>query len=889
VMKDFRTISRMIVAIAFSSFILSSTPSTQIAGQTQDNFSLSEQQYKAGTVLVRFKTQYNPQAIQNAVDGLKVAQTGTVFGSDVIILQVPDGKEQEIISRLSAHPDVLFAELDYRYEIAMSPDDPYFGAQWAHTTLRSSEAWDITTGDAAIRIAIIDTGIDATHPDLASKILPGHSFLNQVYQDSNPVDLHGHGTHVAGIAAAVTDNNAGVAGTSWGARIIPVRVLDSNGDGWTTDIAAGINWARTQNAHIINLSLGGEAQSLTMQSAIQQAYDAGILVIASMGSVNAGTPFYPAAYPHVLAVTATDRNNQRAPYSNYGSHADIAAPGGYMTSQHDSNGIFSTLPTYAVHLTTQEGYSTWYDTLHGTSQAAPFVSGLASLILSLEPGLSPDDVTDVITSTAVDLGDPGWDQYYGHGLADARAALDNINALAFAPIIHEIANGDQDGDYVVQWEPVDRADMYHLEIAGDPGFLSTTLVHSGPETQFTVTGQPAGTWYHRVKASNASGDSPWSLSVETGVLPDAPVLMPVSDGSQPDAYSLSWTTVTGAASYMLQESGDLLFTNPITSYKGSDTQHSITGQAGGDWYYRVSALSTVGQSAWSNIQSKTVPATSLTAPELLIIDNSDGDSAYTVQWTAVPSTTIYALEVSQSSYFHTKSIAYIGPKTELFVNNQPEGTWYYRVRGYSPSTYSPWSEIQKAVVISEIYTPIILRQYTAPAPTSYLSNGNFEAGDTGWFQYSLRGYPLIVDRTYAGMKTPYEGDWAVWMGGDYGEIAYIQQEVLIYSSNPYLTFWHWIESEETGCNVDNVEIMVNTASVETFGLCLAHNTGGWIQHNVDLSAYVGGKATLVVRVATDYTLNSNYFIDEVAFNESPVMTLSSLRTVEQQTAPTMKR
>ncbi|MDF1513822.1 MAG: S8 family serine peptidase, partial [Anaerolineae bacterium] len=498
------------------------------AGEKSRLLSATNPPYKPGTVLVRFAQSVDRQKAEHILQGIKAQKTGTIFGSDVDILRVAEGQEKEIIAYLSAQPDVIFAEPDYLYSVAAAPDDPFFGAQWAHTNLHSVQAWDITTGSTSIKIAIVDTGIDAGHPDLATKILPGHSFLNQGIEDSNPVDLHGHGTHVSGIAAAMTNNLAGVAGTSWGAKIIPIRSLGTDGKGWTTDIAAGINWARLNGADIINLSLGGDAQSSAMATAVQQAYDAGILVVAAMGNYATDTPFYPAAYPHVLAVAGTKKDNTRATYSNFGSHADISAPGGYLNYLHDGDGILSTMPTYNVTLTTDELYSKYYDTLHGTSQAAPFISGLAALIWSMDPTLSPDAVTDIITSTAVDLGSAGWDPYYGHGLADAKAALDVVNGLDVAPVMAAISNPDQDGNYNVVWTSVDRATFYNLEISSAPGFGSPSLVYSGTNLIYAVTGQPAGIWYFRVKAVNHSDDSPWSNIEQTGVLPGAPVLQPIS-------------------------------------------------------------------------------------------------------------------------------------------------------------------------------------------------------------------------------------------------------------------------------------------------------------------------------------------------------------------------
>jgi serine protease len=251
-----------------------------------------------------------------------------------------------------------------------------------------------------------------------------------VEDDSDPTDLHGHGTHVAGIAAAATNNGVGIAGMSWGAMIMPVRVLDKDGWGSYEDISNGITWAATHGADILNLSLGGTSYSQAMQDAVNAAHAAGVLVVAAMGN-DRGTNStnYPAACTNVMAVAAANIDNRYANYSQYGAHCDIAAPGGEMSYLGDSYGVFSTLPTYDCTFTTAYGYSKNYDYLQGTSQAAPFVSGLAAIFRSIAPSFTPDQVQALIQDTATDLGPAGWDQDYGWGRINAAAAL---SAYVFA-------------------------------------------------------------------------------------------------------------------------------------------------------------------------------------------------------------------------------------------------------------------------------------------------------------------------------------------------------------------------------------------------------------------------------------------------------------------------
>jgi thermitase len=207
---------------------------------------------------------------------------------------------------------IEYAEPNYYYYTFAVPNDTHFGKQWAHTLIKSPQAWEITTGDPAVKIAILDTGIDLNHPDLRDKIVAGWDF---VQSDSMPQDANGHGTHVAGIAAAMTDNGLGIAGLDWQARLMPVRVLGDDGSGDLSHIAAGIRWAYQQGARVINLSLGSKFDSTTLRNAVNEATNAGSLVVAAMGNSRdrGNLTMYPAALPNVLAVSATGPNDASIP------------------------------------------------------------------------------------------------------------------------------------------------------------------------------------------------------------------------------------------------------------------------------------------------------------------------------------------------------------------------------------------------------------------------------------------------------------------------------------------------------------------------------------------------------------------------------------------------
>jgi subtilisin family serine protease len=334
---------------------------------------------------------------------------------------------------LSEDPDIEFAEPNMRGRVARIPNDNDYPNQWALPLINAPAAWDIEIGSGNVLIAVLDTGIamDGTplslsHPDLndATRIILGHDYVNN---DANPRDDYGHGTHVAGIASAQTDNTTGIAGLSWLTRLYIVKVMDSWGYFWYSDLADGIDeavdYAVANNMRlVINISGGGVSSSQDLENAIIHARDNDCLIVVATGNhVNPGDPedvLYPAAYSaiydNIIGVSNTDSNDQISASSNYGPGVNVAAPG---------TDIFSTMPNYAVTMTTAYGYSQNYDNCSGTSMATPHVAALAALILSCDNTLSPAEIRIIIESRVNDLGDPGWDEYYGFGRIDAYEAL----------------------------------------------------------------------------------------------------------------------------------------------------------------------------------------------------------------------------------------------------------------------------------------------------------------------------------------------------------------------------------------------------------------------------------------------------------------------------------
>jgi thermitase len=318
----------------------------------------------------------------------------------VYVLQVPSEQAGQIIAELNQSPDFLYAEPNHILSAQeVIPNDPAWGLQYNMVAIRAPQGWAYTTGSSAVTIAIVDSGVDMTHPDLFGKIVAGYDFVND---DNDPSDDYGHGTHVAGLAAAFGNNGIGIAGTSWGARIMPVKVLNSSGLGTYLNAATGIVWAADQGARVINLSFGGSAPSLLLEDAVNYAAARGILLVGAAGNNGSPSVLYPAAYPAVIAVSATNSANQRAVFSNYGPQIELAAPGAGIYSLHLGGG-------YLIR--------------NGTSMAAPQVSGLAAILLGLPGNASASAVRGQMQASALDLGPAGWDSEYGFGLIQMDAAM----------------------------------------------------------------------------------------------------------------------------------------------------------------------------------------------------------------------------------------------------------------------------------------------------------------------------------------------------------------------------------------------------------------------------------------------------------------------------------
>ena len=312
-------------------------------------------------------------------------------------VRVPAAALEATKRRLAKRPEVRFVEKNYIFEPALVPNDPQYASQWHLPQIQAPDAWNISQGGAAAVIAILDSGIDATHPDFAGKLLAGYN----TYNNSTTIsDVYGHGTEVAGVAAALSNNGLGIAGVAGAAPIMPVRVTDDLGRATSASIANGIVWAADHGARVLNLSFNGVAANATVSSAAQYAYNHGALVVAASGNCACVDP--TPENPYILSVSATDEADGLASFSSTGAYVDLSAPG---------NNIWTTA-RFGL-----------YTTDSGTSLASPIVSAVAALMIAKNPLLTPALVAQMMESTAIDLGGGGYDSRFGYGRVDAFSAV----------------------------------------------------------------------------------------------------------------------------------------------------------------------------------------------------------------------------------------------------------------------------------------------------------------------------------------------------------------------------------------------------------------------------------------------------------------------------------
>lgn len=504
-----------------------------------------------GRVIVGYKTPSpvymqvaavsSSEPIPEEIAGAAVVETCEPLNAVIYAVNDTD----RFIAGMAAREDVAFVEPDHPVYACTAasflPNDPYYPLQWAPAAIGADEAWSLEQGDRSVVIAIVDSGVDYAHPDLAANYLSGG--YDWVNGDADPRDDNGHGTHCAGIAAATINNSAGIAGIAQ-VSILAEKVLDAGGSGYASTVASGITHAVDNGADIISLSLGSSSPSTTLQEACRYAWDNGCLVVAASGNGYGSPVLYPAAFETVIAVGSLDSNNALSSFSNYGSEQELVAPG---------SGIYSTWP------------GGQYKSSSGTSMATPFVAGVSALVKSRYPDMTNAELRSLLAATADDLGAAGRDSYYGYGRVDAFEAVVCRSVITLAestvmPASIPNLGGSSPG-------------------VGETTRLTATVTGDNPIATVTIDLSPLGG--APAVAMDRSTGATWVLNVSSSVP------SPYVDGAyRPFDLALTATDIYGCKNtsatipLLVIRNGDVTRDNRVTLYDALYTARHLLGTAG---------------------------------------------------------------------------------------------------------------------------------------------------------------------------------------------------------------------------------------------------------------------------------------------------------------------
>lgn len=458
-----------------------------------------------GQLLVKPKPGVSETSFRSTLRNQGAVQVSAIAAIDVRVIKVSPQAYDRVRAALANNRNIEFAEPDYLFEPTLVPNDTYFSRQWHLPKVQAPAAWDLTTGAPGVTIAILDSGIDATHPELAASLVPGWNFVDK---NDKLTDVTGHGTSVAGVAAGAGNNGAGVAPLAWGCRIMPLRIADTNGYATLSTVASALTWAADRGARVANVSYGLSGAS-TLNTAAQYFQSKGGVITVSAG--NTGTFDASADNPYLLTISATDQSDVIASWSTRGNLVDLSAPG-------------------ASILTTTVGGG--YGSGTGTSFAAPLVAGVAALMLSANPDLSGPQVLELLKQTADDLGTPGWDTTYGAGRVNALKAVQAaVNASPAdvtppqAQIVSPAPGNTVAGTVNVDVEATDDSQVARVDLDLNGSTVASSTA-SPAVFAWDTTKHVNGSYSLRARAFDAAGNMGSSASVGVtvqNVVPDTTV------------------------------------------------------------------------------------------------------------------------------------------------------------------------------------------------------------------------------------------------------------------------------------------------------------------------------------------------------------------------------
>ncbi len=667
--------------------------------------------YKEGEILVKFK----PGAhLMHKVDvhqkvGAHVMKR--IKTEELERIKLPaDLSVEEAVRYYQENPDVEYAEPNYLVRAAAVPDDPGFGQQWcllntgqivnglagtAGADIDADKAWDFTEGTPAVTVAVIDSGVDKNHPDLAANLVAGYDFVDN---DSDPADLNGHGTHVAGIIGAVSNNAWGVAGTAWNARIMPLRALDENGEGTIADVIEAIEFAADRNVNIVNMSFSGPDFSQALFNAMKAAPNilfiaaAGNDGISAIGGNSDVTPHYPASFnlSHIISVAATDQNDDLANFSNYGVvSVDVAAPG---------TNILSTIPSFVTGITYSGAYHVIY-----LAFGFEGINGAPSRIEVLRRAITFAGVPNGASILIVD--DDGGSQYETYYAESARA-------LGLLPVSYEIPlNGDGPGadvleqyDFVI-WFTGDeyRNTLTPFDQANLSSYLDSggALLMSGQDIGFDIGQTDFYQVYLHAQyvSDNANGKILAGSSIFSGLLVDISLTNGDGAGNQ---YFVDAVLPFGSAAAFLID-----YQDAYALFDGTSMSTAVVSGVAVlvDSYYQdvtTGQLKSVllhAVDVRQSLQGKTVTGgrlnaykavTALLPPSELTGSPLPGGKVVLI-WKDASHEEGFAIERQRSGDQFREIASVSSGVTEYTDTGLEAGTFTYRVRGFIDQAYSSYS------------------------------------------------------------------------------------------------------------------------------------------------------------------------------------------------------
>ena len=543
--------------------------------------------------------------------------------------KVSSAEEDELINQLEKtlkkyknDPNVEYVQPNYIYKTTSTvPNDEHYNELWAMPKIQAPEAWDTTTGSSDVTVAVIDTGVDYNHEDLSANIWTNENetpdngidddsngYIDDYYgwdfrnDDKDPMDDHGHGTHCSGTIAAVGNNNIGVAGVTWNTKIMSLKFLSASGSGSSSDGASAIIYAADSGADVLSNSWGGGGQSQVITDAITYAHDQkGCVVVAAAGNDDEDVyGHYPANINDVITVAATDSSDQKASFSNYGSKIDVAAPGVDIVSLRAPG---TDMYGDGNHFIPDGDPNAKYYRASGTSMACPHVSGLAALILANNPSLNNEEVRQVIKKSGDDLGDTGWDRYFGTGRINA------YNALNQGSVVETQINSPYPGSNF--FDSIDitgtssgtNFQSYQLEYGSGYNPVSWTTLHS---SNTSVTNSTLYSWdtktvedglyILKLTSTDSFADTfEFRTYVNINNNPEAPTKLFADINENYDSISLNWNVSSPAdspvAGYQIFKTidNDPYPEQPLAEITETNFEDSDNILCGKEYYYKIRA------------------------------------------------------------------------------------------------------------------------------------------------------------------------------------------------------------------------------------------------------------------------------------------------------------